>query len=62
MNFDQFINAAVPFILVAVAIGWVWWKFHEPLTWFFEWVKGLFSGGREKVRTSMDGSYEIVYR
>jgi len=66
MNLDQFLNTAIPILLITIAVGWVWFKFKEPLGAFFSWIGDLFSGifsdGKDKVKTSVDGSYEIVYR
>jgi hypothetical protein len=58
---NSFINTAVPIILVIVAIGFVWWKFGEPLKKLGEFLKGLFTSGKDRAAETYQSSKEIVY-
>ena len=60
MGFDTFLNAAVPWILVIVAVGWIWWKFSIPLQHLGEKIKGLFSSGTEKIQEGIPMQKDII--
>lgn len=59
-GFDSFINAAVPWILIIIAVGWVWWKFKEPLSHLAEKIKGMFVSTSDKFQQQEIISRDIV--
>lgn len=57
-SIDNFLNTAIPFVLLFAGIVFIWYKFNEPFKKFFEWITGFFAGGAEK---TIQASKEIVY-
>jgi hypothetical protein len=60
-GFNNFLNFAVPFLIIVSFILFMWYKFREPLGKFYEWMKGMFSSGAEKTQNTIVKSREIVY-
>ena len=67
-DLNQAINTAVPWILIAVVIGWIWTKFGEPLKSFFNWIstniQSLFGAGVDGAGRAYQSvaTHEIVYK
>ena len=60
-DLGSLINSLVPIILIIVAIVFIWWKFSEPLTKFWELIRGAFSSGKERSVQTYQTGKEIVY-
>ena len=58
---NDFINIAIPIILIIIAVGWVWIKFGEPLKKLGGLIIGLFSSSKNRAVQSYQSSKEIVY-
>jgi hypothetical protein len=58
---NSFVNTAIPIILIIIAVGWIWWKFGEPLKKLGGLIIGLFSSGKNRAVQSYQSTKEIVY-
>jgi len=61
MNFEEFLNAAIPVLLIVIVVGWIGWKFQKPIGFVVEWVKDTFMSGVDKVQTTYTGT-ELAYK
>ena len=52
-SFSAFMNWFIPFLLIAIIIIFIWYKFREPLSMFFGWVAGLFQNGSGKTQNTV---------
>jgi hypothetical protein len=60
-SLSSFINTAIPFILIIIAVVFIWWKFSEPLKKFAELIRGLFVSGKNKTFDAARSPRDIVY-
>lgn len=58
---SQFLNFAIPIGLVGVFAGFIWWKFHEPLSFIFNSIKDMLSSGKNKTVETVQYGKEIIY-
>lgn len=42
------LNTIIPYILLIIAVVWIWATFGEPFKRFYEWVRDMFSSRRER--------------
>lgn len=63
-DLNSTLNTLIPVILVLIAVGWVWYKFGEPLSKFFSWLRDKFATGASAARnkTTQYTPGELVYR
>ena len=53
-----FIDTAIPFILIAIVIGFIWSKFGKHFAKLFEWLKETFKSKKHK--TENPNMYEYI--
>ena len=51
----------VPILVIGAVALFMWYKLREPLGHFWEWIKGMLSGGKERTVQTVQTTKEIVY-
>jgi len=54
----NFIDTAVPFVLIAIVIGFLWSRFGKHFIKLFEWIKEQLKSKRHK--SENPNSYEYI--
>jgi hypothetical protein len=62
MNFDEAMGIIVPAALVFVIVGWICWKFQDPIKFMLSWIKDTFMSGVDKVQGVSVVGTELTYK
>jgi hypothetical protein len=60
-DLDKIINTIIPILLIVIAVGFVYWKFGEPLKKLWGLIRGLFDSGKGRAVETYRGTREIIY-
>lgn len=61
MNFDSFINAIIPWVIIIFSIFLLYRPLKEPIDLMFSTIGNLFGWGKEKVSSEDEFYKNITY-
>jgi len=53
----NFLDTAIPIILIVIVIGFIWVKFKKPITQLYEWIKDTMRSKKHKQENPNTYSY-----